>query len=114
MKFQIGSNKFRDIYSPTDYQLNDATVYKCRRGHQEGSDNVLWLARTKKGRWVAREAHKDSTDPLRQGKKIFMTHHPIDDNTNPGDIEWMWYDTRGDTDIWKDFEYTFRTTRVEE
>ena len=112
MKFQIGNNKFRYIYSPTDMEVNNATIYKCCRGTQEGSDNVLWLARGRDGRWVAREAHKDSTDPVRQGKNIFMTKNPIDDITNPDDIDWMWYDTRGET--WKDFDYTFRTTQVEE
>ena len=112
MKFQIGSNKFRYIYSPTNMEVNSATVYKCRRGTQEGSDDVLWLARAKDGRWIAREAHKDSTDPVRQGRKIFKTQNPIDDITNPGDIDWMWYDTRNGT--WEDFKYTFKTTQIEE
>ena len=93
-------------------QVNNATVYKCRRGILEGSDNVLWLTRGKDGRWVACEARKDSTDPVRQGEKKFMTKNPIDDVSNTDDIEWMWYDTRGET--WKDFDYTFRTTQVNE
>ena len=112
MAFQIGSNKFRYIYRPTDMQVNDATVYKCRRGTQERSDNVLWLARAKDGRWVAREAHKDSTEPVVQGKKIFMTANPIAHITTPDDVDWMWYDTRDAT--WKKFDFKFKTTCVEE
>ena len=112
MKFQIGSDKYRYIYSPTQMEVNSAPVYKCRRGTREGSEDVFWLAREKDGRWIAREAHTDSTDPVRQGRKIFMTQNPIDDITNPGDIDWMWYDTR--TGTWKDFQYTFRTTHIQE
>ena len=113
MKFQIGSDTFRYIYSPTDMEVNGATVYKCRRGTQEGpaqQERVLWLSKGKDDRWQAREAPKDSTDPVRKGKKIFKTRDPIDDITIPGDIDWMWYDDRSET--WKDFEYTFHTKRV--
>ena len=110
MSFQIGSDKYRYIYSPTDMQFNSATVYKCRRGILEGSDDVLWLACGKDGRWVAREAHNESTDPVRQGIKTFMTKNPIDDITNPDDIDWMWYDTLGTK--WVAFDYTFKTMQV--
>ena len=109
-KFQIGSNKFRYIYSPSIFQVNNATVYKCRRGTQEGSDNVCWLARGKDGHWVAREAHKDSADPVRQGKKIFRTKLPIHNIASPDDVEWQWYDEKHDT--WEDFTFPFRTTQV--
>ena len=110
MKFQIGSNRFRYIYSPTNMVVNNATIYKCRRGTQEGSDNVLWLALAKDGHWIAREAHKDSTNLVRRGKNIFMTRDPIGDITSPGDIDWMWYDEKHDT--WEDFTFPFRTTQV--
>ena len=73
---------------------------------------MLWLARAKDGRWIAREAHTDSTEPVMQGKKIFQTQNPIDDITNPGDIDWMWFDTR--TETWKNFQYTFRTTHIQD
>ena len=114
MKFQIGpDDKHAYIYTDADMVVNSAPVYKCRRGTRlERSENVLWLAREKDGRWISREAHTDSTDPVRQGKKIFQTQNPIDDITNPGDIDWMWFDTR--TGTWKDFQYTFRTTHIQE
>ena len=111
MDFQVGSNKYRYIYTATDMFINRATVYRCRRGLNEGTNAVLWLARAKDGRWIAREADKTSTDPVRQGKKTFMTKNPIDDITNPGDIDWMWYDKDGK---WVAFDFTFKTTRVAE
>ena len=101
MKFQIGSNKYRYIYSPTQMEVNSAPVYKCRRGTRERSEDVLWLAREKDGRWIAREAHTDSTDPVRQGKNFLQTMIPIDDITNPGHIDWMLFDTCKGT--WKYF-----------
>ena len=95
MKFQIGpDDKHAYIYTDADMVVNSAPVYKCRRGTRERSENVLWLAREKDGRWISREAHTDSTDPVRQGRKIFQTQNPIDDITNLGDIDWMWFDTR--------------------
>ena len=97
MEFQIGSDKCRFIYSPTQMEVNSAPVYKCRRGTREGSEDVFWLAREKDGRWIAREAHTDSTDPVRQGINFLQTMNPIDDITNPGDIDWMWFDTRTGT-----------------
>ena len=106
MEFQIGSDKCRFIYSPTQMEVNSAPVYKCRRGisglsRRERSENVLWLAREKIGRWIAREAPTDSTDPVRQGKNFLQTMIPIDDITNPGHIDWMLFDTCKGT--WKYF-----------
>ena len=112
MKFQIGPDNQRYIYTETDMVVNGASVYKCRRGQDGGSEHVLWLSRAKDGRWIAREAHTDSPEPVAHGKKIFMTQIPIVDITNPGDIDWMWFDTR--TGTWKDFQYTFRTTHIQE
>ena len=93
-------------------EVNSATVYKRRRGTQEGSDDVLWLARAKDGRWIAREAHTDSPEPVAHGKKIFMTQIPIVDITNPGSYEWMWYNAEKET--WINFQYTFRTKHIED
>ena len=108
MRFQIGTGLTDYIYGPTDFVVNGATIYKCRRGTQEGSELVLWLSKGKDGRWTAREAPKDSEDPVRKGTKIFKTRDPIDDITIPGDIDWMWYDD----ETWKDFQYTFHTKRI--
>ena len=113
MKCQIGSDEHRHIYSPTNMEVNSVPVYKCRRGGtREGSEDVFWLAREKDGRWIAREYHMGSTNPVRQGINFLQTMNPIDDITNPGDIDWMWFDAR--TGTWKDFQYTFRTTHIQE
>ena len=112
MKFQIGSNKQGYIYSPTDMEVNNAPVYKCRRGQDGGSEHVLWLSRAKDGRWIAREAHTDSPEPVAHGKKIFMTQNVITDITNPGDIDWMWYNEKKEP--WINFQYTFRTKHIED
>ena len=111
MKFQIGPDNQRYIYTETDMVVNGASVYKCRRGYDGGTEHVLFLSRAKDGRWIAREAHTDSTDPVRQGINFLQTMNPIDDITNPGDIDWMWYDTRKGT--WEYFEYTFKTTHIQ-
>ena len=112
MKFQIGSNKQGYIYTETDMVVNSAPVYKCRRGQDGGSEHVLWLSRAKDGRWIAREAHTDSPEPVAHGKKIFMTQFPIVDITNLGSNEWMWYNARKDE--WINFEFSFRTTHIED
>ena len=97
-------------------EVNSVPVYKCRRGGtREGSEDVFWLAQGEDGRWIAREYHMGmvyEADPVRQGINFLQTMNPIDDITNPGDIDWMWFDTR--TGTWKDFQYTFRTTHIQE
>ena len=112
MKCQIGSDKHRHIYSPTNMEVNNAPVYKCRRGTREGSEDVFWLAREKDGRWIAREAHTDSTDPVRQGINFLQTMNPIDDITNPGDIDWMWYNAQKEEWMFYDATWEYRGTTI--
>ena len=107
--FQIAAKSFRYTYRATDMRANGATVYKCRHGQK---DKVLLLSRKKNGRWVCHECHEDSPIPVWEGKKIFQTKFAIDDITNPGDLHWMWYDTRKET--WMAFDFRFRTTWVED
>ena len=109
-KFQIGSDKFRYIYSPTHLKCRNKPVYKCRRGRNEGSPNVLWLSQGADGHWVAREAHKDNDNPLSDGVKVFRTMHATTDITIPGEVEWMWWDDS--SDVWKDFKFTFWTKQL--
>ena len=107
---QIGSDKFRYIYSPTHLKSRKKPVYKCRRGRNEGSPNVLWLSQGADGHWVAREAHRDSENPLRHGVKVFRTMHPMPDITVPGEVEWMWWNDKKQE--WKDFKFTFWTKQI--
>ena len=95
IQMKIGRHKFCDIiYHPTDMEVNGARLYVCSRGQQCGMQSArLWLARRKDGRWVAYEAHKDSKEPLREGKKMFKTKFAIDELTNPDDVEWLWHYT---------------------
>ena len=111
MKFQIGPDKHQYIYTETDMAVNGATVYKCRRGQDGGTDHVLFLARAQDGRWIAREAYKDSLQPVLEGKKIFMTQEEIVDITNEGDFKWMMYDAAKAT--WYNLKYPFRTKVIE-
>ena len=92
--------------------VNSSPVYKCRRGQDGGSEHVLFLSRAKDGKWIAREAHKDSPEPVAYGKKIFMTQEDITDITNPGEVKWMWY--KAETETWINFQYTFRTRHIED
>ena len=110
-KFQIGSNKFRYISSPTPLECRNKPVYKCRRGQNEGTPEVLWLSLGADGHWVAREAHKDCDNPLEDGVKVFRTMHPMPDITLPGEVEWMWWDARNEGQ-WKDFKFTFWTKKI--
>ena len=111
MKFQIGSNKQGYIYTETNMEVNSAPVYKCRRGQDGGTDHVLFLARAQDGRWIAREAYKDSLQPVLEGKKIFMTQEEIVDITNEGDFKWSIYDA-GKAQ-WYNLTHPFRTKIIE-
>ena len=97
-------------FSPTHLECRNKPVYKCRRGRNEGSPDVLWLSQRRDGHWVAREAHRDSENPLRNGVKVFRTMHPMTDITIPGEVEWMWWDDS--SDAWKDFKFIFWTTQI--
>ena len=107
MKFQIGPDKHAYIYTDTDMVVNSSPVYKCRRGQDAGTEHVLFLSRAKDGKWIAREAHKDSPEPVAYGKKIFMTQESIIDITKPGEVHWMWY--KAETEAWINFNSAFYT-----
>ena len=109
-KIQIGSDKFRYIYSPTHLVSRNKPIYKCRRGRNKGSPYVLWLSIEEDGHWVAHAAHKDSLNPLRDGVKVFRTMHAMPDITMPGKFEWMWW--ADNSDIWNAFEFTFWTKQI--
>ena len=112
MTTKTKQSKFRYFYRPTHMEVNGATVYVCIRNEQEwGKYKVLWFARKKDGRWVAYGANVDSTEPCREGKKLFKTKFAIDDiATHPGDVEWLWYYTKGEKV--KDFAFLGRTERI--
>jgi len=109
-KFQVGTDNFKYIYTQTEMKLHNAPVYKCRRGRQEGTQEVLFLMKAKDGHWVAREAHNLSEEPARDSTKVFRTTHPMEDITQEGNVEWMWWNE--DIDRWAQFEYTFKTKKV--
>ena len=113
MKCQIGSDEHRHIYSPTNMEVNSVPVYKCRRGGtREGSEDVFWLAQEKDGRWIAREYHMGSTNPVRQGINFLQTMNPIDDITNPGNIDWMWYNAQKEEWMFYDATWEYRYTTI--
>ena len=116
MKCQIGSDEHRHIYSPTNMEVNSVPVYKCRRGGtREGSEDVFWLAQGEDGRWIAREYHMGmvyEADPVRQGINFLQTMNPIDDITNPGDIDWMWYNAQKEEWMFYDATWEYRYTTI--
>ena len=116
MKCQIGSDKHRHIYSPTNMEVNSVPVYKCRRGGtREGSEDVFWLAQGEDGRWIAREYHMGmvyEADPVTQGINCLRTKIPIDDITNPGDIDWMWYNAQKEEWMFYDATWEYRGTTI--
>ncbi len=110
--FQIGSDNYKYIYSDANLQINGKPVYRCRRGVETSPDGyVLWLHRTAQGHWIAREAKRDSAEPVQEGRKVFRTQgNNIDDIGAPGSVAWQWWDT--EENKWVNFDFEFRTKRV--
>ncbi len=111
-RFQIGSDNYKYIYSDANMEVNAKPVYRCSRGVEKSPDGyVLWLNRTSQGQWIAREAKRDSTQPVQEGRKVFRTQKAdIDDIGVPGPVAWQWWDT--DNDSWVNFDFVFHTKRV--
>ena len=109
-KFQIGTDKLRYIYHESHLVSREKPIYKCRRGQTEGSPYVFWLSYGEDGHWIAREAHKDNENPLRQGVYVFRTLDPVDDITVPGEYGWMWWNDKKQE--WKDFKFIFWTKQL--
>ena len=113
LQFQIGSDKFKYIYrAASDMVCTGNPVYYCSRGLDDSQGGfILWLVRDADGHWQAKEAPDDCKEPARDGKPVFRTKETtIDDITQPGDIDWQWWNKKKSE--WKDFDYTFKTKIV--
>ena len=110
--FQVGSDNFKYRYGDSGMEVNDKPVYKCSRGVETSpSGYVLWPHCAQDGAWVAREARRDSVQPVKGGKPVFRTQSKdIDDISVPGSIAWQWWNDKEDT--WVDFNFCFKTKRV--
>ena len=112
-KFQIGSDEDQYVFGPADMEVNQAPVYMCCRGlHGKKNMNkkariVLWLAKGEDGHWIARQAPKNSEEPLQHGPSLLKTKFPLDDITIQGDVAWQYFDI--ETKKWVDFTYPFKT-----
>ena len=91
-KFQIGPDYYGYIYNETESEANNAKVYKCRRGLQEGNGNRLFLFQKASGKWMAVEAPDNCPDPVKDGVKAFKTESRHDDITIEGRYKWQYFD----------------------